>query len=169
MDRAQKAEAIDAMHQAFTENELVVVSHYRGLTAAEITTLRRSMHSEGVTFQVVKNTLARRAVQGTKFEGLTDLLKGPTTIAASKDPIAAAKIAYEFAKKNDKLVILGGVMGQNVLDKAAVQQLAQLPSLDELRSKLLGLLQAPASRIATITQAPAAQLARVTKAYSEKG
>jgi large subunit ribosomal protein L10 len=169
VDRAEKQQEIEALHQTFASNDLVVVGHYRGLTAAEITDLRRQMRQAEVSGQVVKNTLARRALKGTAYENIADLLKGPTMVAASKDPIAAAKVVYDFAKKNDKFVILGGGMGSLKLDSAAVKQLAQLPSLDELRSKLLGILVAPATRIATVTQAPASQVARVLRAYADKG
>lgn len=168
MNRAQKVEEVAKLNEAFQENETVVVTHYTGLSVAEITDLRRRMLDAGGRFKVTKNRLAKRALEGTRFEQLNDMFTGPTAIATSQDPVAAAKIAYEYAKDNDKLVIIGGAMGDTLLDKAAVESLAQMPSLDELRSKIVGLLVAPATRIATVLQQPGTQVARVLQAKSQQ-
>lgn len=157
------------MHQTLEQNDLVVVAHNMGLTANSFNGLRKKMSAESVSVKVTKNRLALRALKGTKYESLASLLKGPTVIAASKDPVAAARIAYQFAKENDKFVLLGGAFGATLLDKAGVETLAKLPSLDELRAKLLGMLVTPATRLATLAQAPAGQLARVVGAYAKKG
>lgn len=147
---------------------LVVVTHYIGLTVAEMTDLRRKMREAGAGFKVTKNRLTKLALKETDYEGLSDLFAGPTGIAYSEDPVAAARAAVEYAKGNDKLVILGGGLGSNVLDPDGVKALASLPSLDELRGKIVGVLQAPATKIAGVLQAPAGQLARVMSARSEQ-
>jgi len=157
------------MNQVFDKAGLVVVTHYSGLTVQEMTELRRQMLTVGASFKVTKNRLTRLALEGTRFKPLADLFKGPTAIAYSDDPVAAAKAATDFAKKNDKLVILGGAMAGTVLNAAGVTALASLPSLDALRGKLIGLLNAPATKIAGVVQAPASQLARVLNAYASKG
>jgi large subunit ribosomal protein L10 len=146
-----------------------VVTRQSGLTVAEVTDLRRKMRAAGAGYRVAKNRLARRALEGTKFTGLSDLLTGTTALAYSKDPVAAAKVAITYAKDNEKLSIAGGVLGNLVLDPEGIKALASLPSLDELRAKLVGLLQTPATRVATVLQAPAGQLARVFGAYAKKG
>ncbi len=169
MDRAQKAENVAALQETFGQTESVVVAHNLGLTAAQASDLRVQMRKEGVTFKVSKNRLVLRALKGTRFESIGPLLKGPVGIATSSDPVAAAKVAANFAKANEKFVILGGALGDKFLDKAAVEALSKLPSLDEQRGMLVGLLQTPAQRIATLAQAPAGQLARVVKAYADKG
>lgn len=169
MNRSQKAEEVKNLQTTFQDNELIVVTHYRGLTVEAVTDLRNKLRDGGVSYRVTKNTLARLAVKGTAYESITDLFSGPTAIAASKDPVAAAKISVEFAKTNDNLVIVGGSMNGKVLDEAGVKALASMPSLDELRAKIVGMLSTPATRMATVLQAPASQLARVTAAYSEKG
>lgn len=169
MDRAQKAEAVEQLHKAFQETESVVVTQYAGLTVGQVTDLRVKMRAEGVSYKVSKNRLVLRAIKGTRFESIGPMLKGPVAIATSKDPVAAAKVAAFFAKDNEKLVIIGGALGEKSLDKAGVEALSRLPSLDELRGRLVGMLQTPATRIATIAQAPASQLARVTQAYADKG
>lgn len=169
MDRAQKAEAVDQLHKAFQETESVVVTQYSGMTVDQVTALRVKMRAEGVSYKVSKNRLVLRAIKGTRFEGIGPMLKGPVGLATSKDPVAAAKIAAAFAKDNEKLVILGGALGEKVLAKSDVEALSKLPSLHELRGKLAGLLQAPAQRLATLAQAPASQLARVVQAYANKG
>lgn len=169
MDRAQKAEAVAELQQAFGETESVVVTQNLGLNAAQASELRVRMRKEGVRFKVSKNRLVLRALKGTRFEGIGPMLKGPVGLATSKDPVAAAKVVALFAKDNEQLVIVGGALGDKLLDKAAVEALSKLPSLDELRGTLVGLLQAPAQRLATISQAPAAQVARVISAYSQKG
>lgn len=169
MDRAKKAEVIADLQETLGGVESLVVTKNLGLTAAQVSELRVRMRKEGVDFKVSKNRLVLRALKGTRFEGIGPLLKGPVGIASSKDAVAAAKIAANFAKDNEKLVILGGALGDKVLDTAAVVALSKLPSLDELRGKLVGLLQAPAQRLATLSQAPAAQVARVIGAYAQKG
>lgn len=168
MNRAQKAETVEALHQTLEENELIVVAHYAGLTANSVNALRKKMSEADVSFKVTKNRLALRALKGTKYEQMASLFKGPTVVAASKDPVAAARIAYEFSKENDKLVLLGGASGAMLLDKAGVETLAKLPSLNELRAKLLGMLATPATRLAMLAKAPAGQLARVVGAYAQK-
>ena len=162
MNRTQKAEVVSALQQMFADSGLVVVAHYSGMTVSEVTELRRKMLLAGAGVKVAKN------LKGTKFENLSDLFTGPTVIATSQDPVAAAKVAAEFAKGNEKLVILGGSLNGQTLDVKGVEALAKLPSLDELRAKLLGMLNTPATRIAGVVQAPAGQLARVVKAYAEK-
>ncbi len=168
MDRAKKEQLVAELHQAFVDAALVVVTHQSGLTVAETTDLRGQMRAAGASFRVTKNRLAKLALAGTAYEGTADLFRGPTAVAFSGDPVTAAKVAAKFAKGSDKLTIVGGAMGDILLDVAAVQQLAQLPSLDELRASLLGLLNAPATKIAGVLQAPAGQLARVTRAYADK-
>lgn len=169
MTRAQKETEVASLQNMLDASELVILTHNTGLDAASMSALRLKMRQGGVRYKVAKNTLTRRAIEGTKFEKIGDMLSGPVGLAASADTVAAAKIAHEYAKENDKLVILGGAMGEIILDKAAVEQLAKLPSLDELRSKIVGLLQAPATKLAGIMQAPARDLVGVTKAYGEKG
>lgn len=168
MERSQKTELIDGLKQVFSSVNLVVVTRPTGLTVAETTDLRRRMRAAGAGYRVTKNTLARLALAGTAFEALADMFVGPTAIAYSEDPIAAAKAAVDFAEKNQKLVIVGAAFERQVLDAARVTALAKLPSLDQLRGQLVGLLQAPASRIARVVQAPAGQLARVINAYATK-
>lgn len=168
MDRAQKAELVSSLHDVFEGAGVVVVAHYTGMTVAQMSDLRGRMREAGAKFKVSKNRLARRALDDTSYTGIGALLKGQTGIGYSEDPIAAARVLVKYAKENDKLVILGGSMGTNVLDVNGVKALAELPSLDELRGKLVGLLQAPASKLAAITQAPAGQLARVFNAYASK-
>lgn len=168
MDRAQKAAAVAELKQTFSEVAVVVVTRNHGMSVAQSTQLRNRMREAGATFKVSKNKLARIALDGTDYLSLSDLLTGPVGLATSTDPVAAAKVAVDFAKTTDKFEIVGGAMGATALDQAGVQALATMPSLDELRAKIVGLIVAPATKIATITQAPAAQLARVLKAYAEK-
>lgn len=168
VDRAAKKELVENLSGVFNETSLVVVGHYSGLTVAEITDLRRQMRAAGASFKVSKNRLTKLALKDTKFEGLSDLMKGPTAIAYSTDPVAAAKVAVDYAKKNKKFVLQGAVMGGQALDVGGIEALATLPSLDELRGKLLGMLQTPASRIASVLQAPGGQVARVLAAYAKK-
>ncbi len=168
MDRARKEQLVAELNGTFAEATLVVVAHQSGLTVAESGDLRRQMRDAGAGYRVTKNRLAKRALAGTAYEGLSDLFQGPTAIAFSADPVAAAKVAAKYAKGNDKLTIIGGALGDKLLDTAGVQELAQLPSLDELRAQLIGLVSAPATRVAGVLQAPAGQLARVLKAYADK-
>lgn len=168
MNRSEKQDVVTALHQAFAESELVVVTQSTGLTVAESTVLRRRMLEAGAGFRVTKNRLARRALEGTQFAGLADLFTGPTAIAYSKDPVAAAKIAVNYSKENEKLTVVGGAMGSKRLDSDGVKALASLPSLDELRARLAGMLLQPATKVAVVLQAPAAQLARVFSAYAAK-
>ncbi len=168
MDRAEKQELVKSLNQTFSEVGLVVVTHYSGLSVSEITDLRRKMREAGASFKVTKNRLTRLALQGTQYEPIADLFTGPTAIAYSDDPVAAAKVSVSFAKSNEKLVVLGGALGTTVLDKDGVKALADMPSLDELRGKLVGLLQAPATKVAGVLQAPAGQMARVMSAYASK-
>lgn len=168
MTRANKQTEIETLKTTMDESEIIVLTQNTGLDAKSITELRLEMRKNGVGFKVVKNTLAKIAAQGTSGEKIADMFAGPVAMATSQDPVAAAKVAHNFAKKNEKLVVLGGVYGDMVLDADGVKQLASLPSLDELRSKIIGLIQAPAQKIAQITQIPAQQLVGVTKAYSEK-
>lgn len=169
MDRAQKAETVAQLQESLTEVESIVITQNAGLTAAQASELRVQMRNAGVSFKVSKNRLVLRALKGTRFEGIGPMLKGPVGLATSKDPVAAAKIAAGFAKSNDKFIILGGALGDKVLDFAGVDALSKLPSLDEMRATLLALFQTPATRLATLSQAPASQLARVLKAYADKG
>ena len=169
MNREEKQELVSSLNAALAEQSFVGVTHNLGLTVAEMQDLRQRMREADASFKISKNRLTRLALAGTKFEGLADFLKGPTGIAFSKDPVAAAKVCSKFAKENDKLVILGGVLDGEVMDAAAVNALATLPSLDELRGKIVGLLQAPATKVAGVMQAPAGQLARVFSARSQQG
>jgi large subunit ribosomal protein L10 len=168
MDRAQKAAAVAELKQTFSEVGVVVVTRNLGLTVAQSTQLRTKMREAGATYKVSKNKLAKIALDGTDYLSLGDMLTGPVGLASSVDPVAAAKVVVEFAKTNDKLEIVGGSMGATALNVDGVKALATLPSLDELRGKIVGLLQAPAAKLASITQAPAAQLARVFGAYGAK-
>jgi large subunit ribosomal protein L10 len=168
VDRAEKKEAVATLHEVFTKTGVVVVARYSGLTVAQLQRLRKQARVAGVTVQVAKNRLAKIALDGTSVASVGPLLKGPTLIAYSDDPVAAPKVASAFAKDFDKFVILGGAMGTTALNPDGVRSLATLPSLDELRAKLLGLLQAPATKLAQLSTAPAAKLARVFKAYAEK-
>jgi large subunit ribosomal protein L10 len=168
LERAEKREVVTALHDVFAKTGVVVVAHYAGLTVSAMTKLRSEMRGAGGQVKVAKNRLVKLALEGTDAKGIADLLKGPTCLAFSADPVAAPKIAVKFAKANEKFVILGGAMGTTVLDAKGVSSLADLPSLDELRGKLIGLLQAPASKIARTLNEPGAQLARVFGAYGNK-
>jgi large subunit ribosomal protein L10 len=168
VEKAKKAEVVEDLNGVFSNAGSVVVAHYTGMTVADMADLRSRMRANGASFRVAKNRLAVRALKGTPIEGIAHLFKGPTGIAVSDDPIAASKVVAAYAKVNDKLVILGGAIGATALDAAGVKALAALPSLNELRGKIVGLLVAPATKIAGILQAPAGQLARVIGAYSSK-
>lgn len=169
MDRAQKEAFIASLNGVFKSAGVVVVTHYIGLTVPEITDLRVRMNAAGGQFRVTKNRLTKIALEGTPCASLVDLFSGPTAIGYSEDPVAAPKVIANFAKDNDKLVILGGAMGEEVLDAGRVETLASLPSLDELRGKIVGLVQAPATKVAGVVQAPGGQLARVIAAYGAQG
>lgn len=168
MLRAEKSQVVERLHAALAEAEVVVVTHYKGLTVAELGELRGQLRAVGGTLKVAKNRLAKRALDGTAFAGVAEFLKGPTAIALAREPVGVPKALVEYARKNEKLVIVGGGLKGTVLDASAVKALAELPSLDALRARLVGLLQAPASRLVGVLQAPGAQLARVLKAYSDK-
>lgn len=167
MDRAHKHQLVESLQQDLADTVCVVVTHQSGMTVAEATQLRRQMRLAGARFRVTKNRLARRALGTTPFAPLSPLFTGPTAIAFSRDPVAAAKVAVEFANRNDKLRIVGGGLAGQLMDAAAVRELALLPPLDELRGKLVGLLAAPATRVARVLQAPAGQIARVLAAHAE--
>ena len=168
MDRSQKADLVAELKSVFTETSVVVVTRNLGLTVAQSTDLRLKMRDAGAQFKVAKNKLAVIALEGTRYGPISNLLTGPTALATSIDPVAAAKVAVEFAKTNDKLEIVGGAMGDTLLDMDGIKALAALPSLDQLRGSLIGLMQAPATKIARIAIEPAAQLARVFLAYADK-
>ncbi|MBJ8122733.1 50S ribosomal protein L10 [Brucella abortus] len=168
MDRAEKREFVAWLNGAFKESGSVVVAHYTGLTVAQMSDLRSKMRYAGGSVKVAKNRLAKIALQGTESEGIADLFTGQTVVAYANDPITAPKVAVEFAKANDKLVILGGAMGATTLNADGVKSLASLPSLDELRAKLVGMIQTPAQRLAVLTSAPAGQIARVIGAHARK-
>ena len=168
MDRAEKKELVTTLHQVFSTTGVIVVAHNKGLTVNQVNDLRGKMAQAGATVKVAKNRLAKLALDGTDAAGLKDLFAGPTMVAYAKDPVAAPKVASDFAKANEKFVILGGALGKTVMDAAAVKALADLPSIDQLRAKIVGLIQAPATRIAGVLQAPAGQLARVVNAYATK-
>ncbi len=157
MNREEKADLLSELNGLFSNADIVVVSHYKGLTVQEVSDLRNRIRKVGAGFRVTKNRITRLALKGTKFEGIADLFKGPTAIAFANDPVSACKACVEFAKENEKLIVVGGAMGTGVLSIEEINRLATIPSMDELRAKIIGLLQAPG-----------AQLARVTKAYSEK-
>lgn len=169
MSREEKQAEVQELNTRFANDELIVVAHYSGMTVAELTNLRGELRKNGAHFKVTKNSLAKLAIKGTKFEGTADLFKGPTGVASSQDPVVAAKIAHQIAKANKNFIIIGGALGSNVLDAAGVEALAKLPSLDEIRSKLVGLLVAAPTKLAGLLQAPARDLVGVTKAYGEKG
>ena len=168
MDRTRKAELVESLNGLLGDAGSVVVAHYTGMTVAQMGDLRSRMRAAGASFKVSKNRLAVRALKGTAAEGIAHLFKGPTGIAFSKDPIAASKVVVAYAKENEKLVILGGVVGGQAIDANGVKALAALPSLDELRGRICGLLKAPATKLAGLMAAPAGQLARVIGAYSSK-
>jgi large subunit ribosomal protein L10 len=167
VDRAEKKEAVASLNEVFKSTSVVVVAHYSGLTVAQMQNLRKQMKAAGATVQVAKNRLAKIALDGTDVASIGPLLKGPTLIAYSADPVAAPKVAAAFAKDHEKFVILGGAMGVTALNPDGVKALATMPSLDELRAKIIGLVNAPATKIAQLSTAPAAKLARVFGAYAK--
>ena len=166
MDRTQKHEFVESMQGSFTSMGSLVVAHYSGLTVSDMTTLRVKMRESGGVVKVAKNRLMKRALTGSPVESVSDLFEGQTLIAYGEDPVAAPKILSNFSKENENLVLLGGFMGETLLDASGIKSLASLPSLDELRSKLVAMVNTPATRIAMVTQAPASQVARVISAYS---
>ncbi|RFB80879.1 50S ribosomal protein L10 [Methylovirgula sp. 4M-Z18] len=168
MDRAEKKEAVSHLNGVFSKTGVVVVAQYSGLTVAQMQRLRKQMREAGASVEVAKNRLAKIALEGTDVVSIGSLLKGPTLIAYSDDPVAAPKVAAAFAKDHDKFVLLGGAMGKTALNVDGVKALATMPSLDELRGKLVGLIQAPATKLAQLTTAPAAKLARVFGAYANR-
>lgn len=168
MDRKEKREFVASLAAAFASASFVLVAQNKGLTVADVTDLRRRMRAAGATYKVAKNRLATLALEGTRFEGIKPLLKGPTALAWSTDPVAVAKTAVEFAKTNEKFVVLGGSLGTQMLDADGVKALAELPSLETLRAQLVGLIRTPATRIAAVLQAPGGKLARVLSAYAKK-
>ena len=168
MDRTQKREFVAGLHEALTATSMIVVTHNTGLTVAEATDLRRRMRAAGVTFKVAKNRLAHLALEGTPFDGLRPLLKGPIALAWAQDPVAVAKTTVEFARINEKFVLVGGSLGPRTLDAAGVRALAELPSLDTLRARIVGMISTPATRIAGMLQAPGGQLARVFGAFARR-
>lgn len=168
MERAEKREFVTELNEVFKASGSVVVAHYAGVTVAQMNDFRSKMRAAGGTVKVAKNRLAKIALQGTESEGMSNLFKGQTLIAFSEDPVTAPKVVMDFAKTNDKLIILGGAMGNTTLNAEGVKSLATMPSLDELRAKLLGMIQTPATRIAGVVAAPASQLARVFSAYAKK-
>jgi len=168
VDRTEKREFVTSLGQVFAETSMVVVAQNKGLTVAEVSDLRRKMRASGSTYKVAKNRLAVLALEGTRFDGIKPMLKGPTALAWSQDPVAVAKTAVDYAKANDKFVVVGGALGAQMLDADGIKALADLPSLDALRARLVGMIQTPATRIAGILAAPAGQLARVLGAYARK-
>jgi large subunit ribosomal protein L10 len=168
VDRTQKREFVAGLHQALAATSMIVVTHNTGLTVAEATDLRRRMRAAGVTFRVAKNRLAHLALEGTRFDGLKPMLTGPTALAWSQDPVAAAKATVEFARTNEKLVLVGGSLGAQTLDASGIRALAELPSLDALRARIVGMIATPATRVAGVLQASAGQLARVFGAFARK-
>jgi large subunit ribosomal protein L10 len=168
LDRAAKSELVGTLGEVFKTTKVVVVAHYSGLTVAQMHALRRQMKQAGASVKVTKNRLAKIALEGSDVASIAPLLKGPALIAFSGDPVAAPKVAVEFARTNERFVILGGAMGTTALDPNGVKALAALPSLDELRGKVIGLIAAPATKIAQVVNAPAAKLARVVQAYASK-
>lgn len=169
MERAEKDALVSTLNGVFSDAGVVVVTHYSGLNVAELSELRRDMAEAGASFRVTKNRLAKRALEGTPASEITDLFTGPTAIGVSDDPVAAPRILAKFAKANEKLIIRGGIMGDTVLDETGIKALADLPSLDELRGKIVGMLNTPATRIAGVLAAPGGQVARVIAAKAEQG
>jgi large subunit ribosomal protein L10 len=168
VNRTEKAELIETLQSAFNESSTIVVAHQVGMTVAESGDLRRKMREAGAGFKVTKNLIAKLALKGTRFEDLDSMFTGPTAVGMSQDPVAAAKAIVDYAKGNEKITIIGGSMDGKTLDQAGVEALAKMPSLDELRGKLVGLVQAPAAKMARVTQAPAGKLARVIQARADQ-
>lgn len=169
MNRTEKKALVASLSDVFAQTSMVVVTRNSGLTVANVTDLRRKVRAVGANYRVVKNRLAVLALEGSRFSGIVPILKGPTALAWAEDPVVVAKVIVDFAKTNDKIEILGGSLGTQVLDVSGIKALAELPSLDVLRAQLVGLVSTPATRVATLSQAPAAQLARVFGAYARTG
>ncbi|MEE9380928.1 MAG: 50S ribosomal protein L10 [Hyphomonadaceae bacterium] len=168
MDKAGKTEALNVLKGIFADSGIVVVAHYSGLTVSEMTELRGKLREQGGQLKVIKNRLAKIALDGKGGDDASDMFSGPVVIAYSPDAVGAPKAAADFAKENDKLILIGGLMDDQVLDASGIQALAKLPSLDQLRGKIVGLIQAPATKVVGVVQAPAGQLARVVSAYGAK-
>lgn len=168
MSREQKEVEIKDLNARFEKDETMVITHYSGLTVSELEALRKDLRAEGATFKVTKNSLAKIALKGTKFEGASDMFSGPVGVATSEDPVAAAKVAHKFAKDNEKLIILGGAFGEKVLDVKGIEALAKMPGLDEVRATIAGLIMAPARNIASVVAAPGSKVAGAVKAAGEK-
>lgn len=168
MLRSEKKQFVSDLEEVYKSSSSVIVTHYHGLTVSQLTKLRQSLRSQGAKFKVIKNTLSKIAANDSEISQISGLFSGPSAIAYSEDPIAAAKGVVEFAKDNEQLKIIGGVVDGKSLTIAEVKQLAELPSMDELRGKFIGILQAPATKLATVLQAPASQLARVINGYANK-
>ncbi len=168
MERAEKKELVTTLNEVFKSTGVIVVAHNKGLTVNQVNDLRNKMAKVGATVKVAKNRLAMLALDGTDANGISKLFKGPTMVAYAKDPVSAPKVASDFAKANEKFVVLGGALGKTIMDANGVKALAELPSLDQLRGKLIGLIQAPATKVAGVLAAPAGQLARVINAYASK-
>ena len=168
MSRAQKETEINELNARFANDEIVVLTHYSGLSVKEVSDLRSQLRAEGASFKVTKNTLAKLALKGTKFEAISDMFTGPTGVATSQDPVAAAKVAHKFAKGNDKLIILGGALGEQVLDAKGIEALAKMPSLDELRATIVTLIMSPARNLAGALNAPGGKVAGAIKAVADK-
>jgi large subunit ribosomal protein L10 len=168
MSRKQKEAEVQELNDRFTKDETVIVTHYSGLTVFEMSELRAELRKEGATFKVTKNSLAKIAITGTKFEPIAEMFSGPTGVASSEDPVAAAKVVQKYAKGNDKLIILGGAMGEKILDVAGVEALSKMPSLDEVRSSIVGFILAPARNIASFAAAPGSRVSGAIKAAGEK-
>ena len=169
MDRVDKENMVASLRETFEDSSMVVVTHYAGLTVKEMGDLRSRMRQAGALFKVTKNRLTRLALKETKFEPLSDMFSGPTAIAYSNDPVAAAKVSVNYAKENDKLVVLGGILNEEIFDADGIKALAVLPSLEELRAKIAGLLNAPATKVVQVIQAPGGQVARAISAHAEQG
>ena len=168
MLRSEKKTFVSELEKIYEDSNSVIITHYHGLTVSQITNLRKALRENGASFKIVKNTLSKIAATNVKLTHDPEAFSGPTAIAYSKDPVAAAKGVVEFAKANDNLKVIGGIVNDKILNVVEVQQLAKLPSLDQLRGKIVGILQAPAANLVRIVQAPAGSLARVVQAYSEK-
>lgn len=168
MNREQKEIEIKSLNERFSNDETMVITHYSGLTVDELETLRGDLRKEGARFKVTKNSLAKIAIKGTKFEGAADMFSGPVGVATSEDPVAAAKITHKFAKNNDKLIIVGGAFGEKVLDVQGVEALAKMPSLDDIRATIAGIIMTPARNIASAVAAPGSKVAGAVKAVGEK-